>query len=408
MEKKTRYRSVAKEENDPKYRGIYRLKGKDGFDYLSLVFYDPRSKSQVWRSIGREELKQSKKKSADDLGFYKLDDVLIWFNALKKRLKGFTLRPDEERDINAILRGRSSVTFKDIFYDYLASLKNEKVKKDYLGYYKNHIENFIGDVDPRYVNKTILKAIYENAIKTLDYGTIQILFAVIRAAFNAELNQDEPRVDKNPVPSFLKQYPLITNLNNVKDRTYTIDEIINILTLAKSDREIFNFCLFAVCFGGRGGAIASIKNEDINLKEKTIRLIDEKAKTANNKEWLYTIPIANILIDYLTKEMKNNKKLINVGITTLRKETIKIIDKVIPNNKTADRKSRLTIHSFRSFAITQLLNNGCPEYLVKRFSNHSQKKREAFNRYTHAELNVLRPYVDKSYEFLTSVIYKRL
>ena len=245
------------------------------------------------------------------------------------------------------------------------------------------------------------------------------LLDTISAAYARELAQETPLVRKSPMTGLYKAHPEIAKLNNEKERTFTKEEATRILQAASTLPFAKRFALLAIATGARRGALLRLKRKDVDLAEDTIRLIDEKAESGDAyKENTYTIPLCS----YARRELEHfitalkpddlviwgdyrsrfnggapNAQMINYYLQP-------IIDGAVKGNREARGVARLSLHAFRSFAITTILDSGCPEFLARRFSNHSTGRRSSFNRYAKATIEQLRPYLERATAFLREAL----
>lgn len=241
------------------------------------------------------------------------------------------------------------------------------------------------------------------------------LIDLIGTAYSFELAEEKPLVCKNPLSGLYKTHPEIAKLNNEKERTFTKRETKRILEAAKARGFTWRFALLAVTTGARRGALLRLRKKDVDLEAGTVRLIDEKAESGGGarKGANYTIPLCSYtrraLGGFLERLEPND--LVVWGKHRTRGNGIPsaqminyymqpVIDEAVSGNRMALRNARLTLHAFRSFAITAALDSGCPEFLARRFSNHSTGRRSAFDRYAKANVEQIRPHLERAMAFL--------
>ena len=207
-----------------------------------------------------------------------------------------------------------------------------------------------------------------------------------------------------------KTNPQLAHLANEKERTFTLREAAAILQAAQNEPFARRFALLAIATGARRGALLRLKRRDIDLAAGTIKLIDEKAESADAKECVYTIPFASFASRQLAEYLAalGSEDLVvwgdylspqSGGVPTaqvINHRVQPIIDAVVEGNGAARGNARLTLHTFRSFAITALLDCGCPEFLARRFSNHSSGRRGSFDRYAKTTIEQMRPHLERA------------
>ncbi|GHV05868.1 hypothetical protein AGMMS50229_09660 [Campylobacterota bacterium] len=241
------------------------------------------------------------------------------------------------------------------------------------------------------------------------------LLDIVGVIYGHELAGENPQIRRNPMAGLYKAHPEIAHLANEKDRTFTTHEAAAILQLAtRSDPIAYRFILLAIATGARRGALLRLKRREIDLAAGTIRLIDEKAENGGAKEGAYTIPLCSFardrLADFLAALEPNDPIVWGSyrsrqsgalpTAQTINHRVQPLIDAVVEGNGEAQGNARLSLHAFRSFAITTLLDSGCPEFLARRFSNHSTARRGSFDRYAKATIEQIRPHLERSMAFL--------
>jgi integrase len=413
--------SVEKQTGDPKYRGIYRYTASaDGLTRLYLRY----KKGDKWTysifGIERPHGNKIRSKAHND-AFFTIDDALASLNAIRANSLGVELSNNQKARLKAINESkRPRLTLDALAERYFKERPSAYAIKS-KGYYATHIQPILGAKDANAITRADLVAFHETKIQTkkraggeyLSPKFVKNLLDLISAIYNAELGQEKPLVDRNPMAGLYKAHPNISKTDNEKDRTFTIDEVKAILCEAEADPIAYRFCLLAICTGARSGAIKTLKRKDIDLFNRTIRLIDEKARSAQvSKDAVYTIPLASYAVaalkDYL-KRLKPNDYVVWAdfdGCLTrdprsdsgIRKRVQPIINRAVEGNANAMRKARLVVHSFRSFAVSSLINVGANETLARVFTNHSQPKRGSFHRYVRTEIEALRPHVEAAFK----------
>jgi integrase len=240
------------------------------------------------------------------------------------------------------------------------------------------------------------------------------LIDLIGTAYSFELADEKPLVYRNPISGLYKTHPEIAKLNNEKERTFTKREAKWILEAAKTRGFTWRFTLLAVTTGARRGALLRLRRKDVDLEAETVRLIDEKAESGDaRKKAIYTIPLCSYTRQALCSFLEGLEPndLVVWGEHRTQKNSVPsaqminyymqpVIDEAVTGNRRARRNARLTLHAFRSFAITAALDCGCPEFLARRFSNHSTGRRSAFDRYAKANVEQMRPYLERAMAFL--------
>lgn len=341
-----------------------------------------------------------------------------YFEAIKNRVSAVKLKARYEAHIKPILGDReaNSITRADLIALYNAKRGENSKAYRARSALARMAQKARGEAARRKIAKK-KRAIARLSASENPYSKAfcRGLLDTISAAYARELAQETPLVRKSPMTGLYKAHPEIAKLNNEKERTFTKEEATRILQAASTLPFAKRFALLAIATGARRGALLRLKRKDVDLAEDTIRLIDEKAESGDAyKENTYTIPLCS----YARRELEHfitalkpddlviwgdyrsrfnggapNAQMINYYLQP-------IIDGAVKGNREARGVARLSLHAFRSFAITTILDSGCPEFLARRFSNHSTGRRSSFNRYAKATIEQLRPYLERATAFL--------
>ncbi|MDD3995091.1 MAG: tyrosine recombinase XerC [Bacilli bacterium] len=261
------------------------------------------------------------------------------------------------------------------FINYLLNVRN---------YSENTIINYKIDLDEYYKyiksnNIEILEIKYENInpflatlynIKHYSKSSVSRKISTLRSFY--KYLYDNELIDKNPflfisLPKKEKKLPRFVNYED-------LDLILNSPDL-NTDIGVRDRLILELLYGTgiRVSELCNIKIDDIDLKNKTIRIIGK-----GNKERivLYGEYCENILEKYININRKNLLKdkdhsiLIvsnngsNISVSTVQKILSNILKKV-------SIKKNITPHVFRHTFATHLLNEGCDILTVKELLGHS-------------------------------------
>jgi integrase len=305
---------------------------------------------------------------------------------------------------------RRFVAFDELARNYFAENAHTANAAALLARYEKHIAPVLGGLNARAIGRGDLLAFYHAKSKAkkrngqrYSKAFCKSLLDIIGASYSRELSREGSRAAANPMAGFYAAHPKISRLENEKERTFTQGEVEAILLeAARTDAAAWRFIALAIVTGARRGAILRVRRRDVDLGAKIIRLIDEKSDRR------YQIPLCAAACDGFDGFLSaiKGEDFAVWGDANARSRNMinyfvqRIIDRVVAGNGEAERNARLTLHSFRSFAICAILRAGCPEPLARRFSNHSSDRRSAFERYVKANVEDLRPYAEKAFGFL--------
>ncbi|MDR1912567.1 MAG: tyrosine-type recombinase/integrase [Helicobacteraceae bacterium] len=388
-------------------------------------------KIEIWIRVRKEDDKTSSGGANEESHTLKQPTIALdlivkrYFEATKRRVSASKMLARYEAHIKPILGDReaSAVTRADLIALYNVKLKENAKVGRHLAALKRlktaakEIKNGEALALRRKIakKKLLIAALRESENGGYSKAFCRSLLDIIGAAYAFEMAQETPLIYKNPIAGLYKTYPEIAKLGNEKERTFTKSETARILEATKALDFARRFALLAVATGARRGALLRLRRKDVDLESNAIRLIDEKAESGDtSKDDTYIIPLCsyarrelesflgtlepNDLVVWGSRKSRQgdgapNAQMINYYLQPM-------IDGVVEGNREAKGNARLSLHTFRSFAITAMLDGGCPEFLARRFSNHSTGRRSSFNRYAKANVEQLRPHLERAMEFL--------
>lgn len=271
--------------------------------------------------------------------------------------------------------------------DYIKYIENIR------NYSHNTIVNYSSDLEEynKYLkNKKIdiLSVTYKEVKEYLSYlydkkyskSSLSRKISTLRSFYKYLYN--ESLIDKNPyifvsLPKKEKKLPRYVNYEDL-DLIFNIPDLNT--TYGIRDRLILEL-LYGT--GIRVSELCNIKLKDIDLKNKTIRIIGKGDK---ERIVLYGEYCSEILSKYLNVReneeyliLSNNNKKINVSTVQ------KILKDIL---KQASIKKNITPHVFRHTFATHLLNEGCDILTVKELLGHSSL--DTTQIYTHVSNEKLR------------------
>lgn len=278
------------------------------------------------------------------------------------------------------------------FINYLLNVRN---------YSENTIINYKIDLDEYYKyiksnNIEILEIKYENInpflatlynIKHYSKSSVSRKISTLRSFY--KYLYDNELIDKNPflfisLPKKEKKLPRFVNYED-------LDLILNSPDL-NTDIGVRDRLILELLYGTgiRVSELCNIKIDDIDLKNKTIRIIGK-----GNKERivLYGEYCEDILEKYININRKNLLKDKDHSILILSNNgsniSVSTVQKILSNIlKKVSIKKNITPHVFRHTFATHLLNEGCDILTVKELLGHSSL--DTTQIYTHVSNEKLR------------------
>ncbi len=260
---------------------------------------------------------------------------------------------------------------KEKFLDYLQNIKK---------YSDNTIINYEIDID-RYINYLklnkidIFKIEYKNVLDYISYlkknhksTSINRSISSIRTYYNYLIKNNYTNSNPFKIINGMKKEKKLPEY--FKYNEYV--ELVNSIDI-NTNLGIRNKCIFEVllCTGCRCNELVNIKLDDINLKEKEIKVLGK-----GNKERI--VYLGSYAIESIEKYLSirneilgkkdNNYLFINhLGNKLTTRGIRDIIDKILLKSS---NNMKITPHTFRHSFATMLLNEGCDLKSVQELLGH--------------------------------------
>jgi len=289
-----------------------------------------------------------------------------------------------KEDIQALGRKKQTIPLYDeVMQEYIDYNLKHKIKtktyKNYLGNYIKRVKPFIGHMSIDKVRKEdivdLLHRHRKDPNEPLSPKSLNTMLDVIRMVYKyARENKKYMGEDVTAtIPKF--------KVDNARLRYLSKEEISTLLSYTKKnvrDRNVYMCILLALLTGARFNVVVNIKVSDIDLKNRTIRLFDEKG--SKDKEYL------GYINDKYYEEIKAqveyakslDSKLI---LTDLSKDKYRaryysrkiqpIFDELFNEGlDKKDTKNRVVPHTLRHTFGSQLVINSVDIYTVQKLMNH--------------------------------------
>jgi len=210
---------------------------------------------------------------------YRVEDARI-----ARREKYNEVHNIERKDTQKLGRKKRTVPFYDEVMNQFIDYKikhNIKIKtyENYLGTYNKRVKDFIGHLTMDAITKEHIENIILRhrtsdtdplSLKSLN-SILDVVRMVYKYAKENNLYNGEDITAK--IPKF--------EIDNARLKYLTKDEIQTLLDYAKNnieDKNVYMCILLALLTGARMNVVVNIMVSEVNLKEKTIKLFDEKGK----------------------------------------------------------------------------------------------------------------------------------
>lgn len=253
----------------------------------------------------------------------------------------------------------------DIYFE--DSVEN-KTNKQTLGKYNCWIQPHFGTIDISTIEQDDILKWKRLLAKNLAHKTVNSYIELLSTIINHSIKKGLKIT--NPCKGVEKY-----KINNNRNRYLDTHEITLLKEASKEDQRVYSFLLLSLSTGGRRETILSIQKKDINLKRRTIELIDYK-----NDGELYTGFIEKETLQYLMslnlESLSPNHYIVGLSTTKVPGKTLSnnlkpIIDDLFNDGLSKDdTKNRAVIHTLRHTFASHLAINGSPILTIKKLMNH--------------------------------------
>lgn len=310
---------------------------------------------------------------------YRVEDARI-----ARREKYNEVHNIERKDTQKLGRKKRTVPFYDEVMNQFIDYKikhNIKIKtyENYLGTYNKRVKDFIGHLTMDAITKEHIENIILRhrtsdtdplSLKSLN-SILDVVRMVYKYAKENNLYNGEDITAK--IPKF--------EIDNARLKYLTKDEIQTLLDYAKNnieDKNVYMCILLALLTGARMNVVVNIMVSEVNLKEKTIKLFDEKGK----KDKHYLGYINDKYYDTIKRQVELAKELGSKLLLTdgsqdkyrarfYKRKMQPIFDKLFNQDLDKnDTKNKVVPHTLRHTFGSQLVINGVDIYTVQKLMNH--------------------------------------
>ena len=160
--------------------------------------------------------------------------------------------------------------------------------------------------------------------------------------------------------------------DNSRDRYLQMSELEELVDTVNLDSDILMFVELSMSTGGRMSAVMSVCKKDVNLKNRSVQIEDEKGGG------YYTAFLNDRVLVLLKEKMKNlkpNSRLYTANIRRMQRQMKRILDTLF--NKEIhpdDARNRVVIHTLRHTFASHLAINGTPIFTIQKLLNHKDIK----------------------------------
>lgn len=292
----------------------------------------------------------------------------------------------EKKDTKKLGRKKRTLPLYDEVMNQFVEYKTKnklktKTYDNYLGTYNIRVKPFIGNLPIDKITQDDIESIIErhrtSPIKPLSLKSLNTLLDVVRMVYKYARQKDI--YNGKDITENIEKF----KFDNTRERWLSKDEVTMLLDYTKEnvdDKNVYVCILLCVLTGARMNAVVNIKVSDIDLKNKTIKLLDEKKNTNKNYFGYFKDKYFDILKEQVELAQSLNSSLLltdgsqdkNRGRYYSQRRIQPILDELFNQGvDKKDLKNRMVGHNLRHSFGSILVNSGVDLYTVQKLMNHS-------------------------------------
>lgn len=160
--------------------------------------------------------------------------------------------------------------------------------------------------------------------------------------------------------------------DNARARYLEIEELEELAKAVEFDEDLVMFVELSMSTGGRMSAVMSLRKKDVNVRNMSISLADEKGNE------FYTAFLNNRALKLVKEKvvkLKPNDRIYASNIRRMQRQMKKVLDLLFNDGLDKDdSKNRVVIHTLRHTFASHLAINGTPIYTIQKLMNHKDIK----------------------------------
>lgn len=268
-------------------------------------------------------------------------------------------------DLPHLAKPKQSLSISDMAYIYFEykSTTVKDIDKE-IRRFENHLKNKIGHILLQNFTESDAVKLQIELKETLSVASIRSLLVTLNAMYKYIISK---KLYSGDIPTANLKYE---ELNNVRDRYLTLDEIKKLLEVCYSTNyEIWLFVKLSLSTGGRVGTIATIRAMDIKLNNNSLTLSDHK----NNDTYLgfYNDELKEALAKRISELPSPTDCIVKLARSSITYKLGTIMDVLFNQHLDAnDRKNRAVPHTLRHTFASQLAIAGTPILTIQKLMNH--------------------------------------
>jgi integrase len=345
------------------YPGVFYIIGKalgrSGDEKIYYIRYR-RNGKMVEEKVGRQY--------ADDMTPARASGIRA------QRVEGKQKSNQEKRDEAVQLANKHNIAW--LYSEYRKTLANPEKADD--GRFRLYLKKDFGAKEPHELVQLDIDRVVRRLLKRLAPHTVSTAITLLKRTINFGVRRDLCK----PLSFTIDLPKVVKKIDNKRNRYLSVEEAGTLLeTLRRHSEQTYRMALVSLNTGMRFGEIASLKWQHIDIKARTIKVMDPK--NSENRMVFMTDAIFE-MFEGLEKE-KPDKLVFPSRVGGIQSDAShsfhRSVDELGLNDGIDDRRLKVVFHTLRHTAASWLVNQGITLPVIAKILGH--KTLQMTERYSH-------------------------
>lgn len=291
-----------------------------------------------------------------------------------QRVEGKQLSNQGKRDEAVQLANKHNIAW--LYSEYRKMLANPEKADD--GRFRLYLQNDFGEKEPHELIQLDIDRVVRRLLKRLAPHTVSTAITLLKRTINYGVRRDLCK----PLSFSIDLPKVVKKIDNKRNRYLSVEEAGTLLeTLRRHSEQTYRMALVSLNTGMRFGEIASLRWQHIDIKTRTIKVMDPK--NSENRMVFMTDAIFE-MFEGLEKE-KPDKLVFPSRVGGIQSDAShsfhRSVDELGLNDGIDDRRLKVVFHTLRHTAASWLVNQGITLPVIAKILGH--KTLQMTERYSH-------------------------
>jgi len=272
-----------------------------------------------------------------------------------------------------LLFKKKRMLFDDVFTQYIDDMilrgKKSKNINCVKVRYENHLKPYIGNKLLENISVEILNTIKRDRVGVISKVTVNTVLTLVSTVLNYAKKVLDIDVENNITNGKVTKY----KVDNKRERFLSNEEIDLLLENTKFHTNVDRACRLSLSTGGRLSTVLLVKKKDIDISNRTVKLIDVKSGGESYVGYLHPkyFPDFDFLDDLKDNDLVVSDKGKSICYSRYQHIFKKVADPLFNLELDKDdRKNRVVFHTLRHTFCSLLATNNTPIVTIQRLVHH--------------------------------------